>query len=128
MTRPSWSLQIWPEPPHVALVWTAYQRTYDRVGADPHVGKRLVQLLAEAGLRPVRISQLPFGACAGQPEFAPLLRNLADIFRGARDAILATGGVREEELTAALESLKAFESRRDGAFWYTTRWAEGRRE
>jgi len=106
-------------------VWRAYQRTYDRLGCEPIVGRRLVQLLVGAGLRPRRIEQLPFGACSGQPAFVPLVRNLAEIFRGAREAILATGGAGPEEFEGALASLAAFESRGDAAFWYGIRWAEG---
>lgn len=119
------TLQLWPEPPHVMLLWRAYQRTYDRAGADPHVGKRLVELLAGAGLQPRRIEQLPFGACSGDANFVPLVRNLGDIFRGARAAILVTGGIAQPEFDSALVALDAFAQRRDGAFWYTTRWAEG---
>lgn len=115
----------WPEPPGVMLVWRAYMRTYDRLGHDPHVGRRLVQLLAQAGLRPTRARLLPFGACAGEPAFVPLVRNLADIFRGAREAILVTGGVTEAEFEATLASLGDYEQRRDAVFWYSISWAEG---
>ncbi len=118
-------LRLWPEPPHVAAVWRAYQRTYDRLGNDPIVGRRLVQLLAGAGLRPRRCAQLPFGACSGQPAFGPLVRNLADILRGAGEAILATGGATPAELDGALDALAAFAQRDDAAFWYTISWAEG---
>lgn len=115
----------WPEPPGVMLVWRAYMRTYDRLGTDPHVGRRLVQLLAQAGLRPSRAQLLPFGACSGEPAFVPLVRNLASIFSGARDAILATGGVTAAELDLALASLAEYETRGDAVFWYTISWAEG---
>ncbi len=121
-------LKLWPAPPHVDTVWQAYQRTYDRLGCDPIVGRRLVQLLAGAGLRPRRIEQLPFGACSGQASFVPLVRNLADIFRGARERILATGGACEDEFESALAGLAAFERRADAAFWYGIRWAEGVRD
>ncbi len=117
-------LRLWPEPPHVAVVWRAYQRTYDRLGNDPIVGRRLVQLLAGAGLRPRRTAMLPFGAGSGQPSFAPLVRNLADILRGAREAILDSGGATTDELHGALAALAAFEARDDAALWYSTCWAE----
>ena len=117
--------RLWPEPPHVAVVWRAYQRTYDRLGNDPIVGRRLVQLLAGAGLSPRRIELLPFGACSGQPAFVPLVRNLAGIFRGARDAVLATGGATPAEFDGALAALAAYETRTDAALWYAFNWAEG---
>jgi len=114
----------WPEPPHVMNVWRAYVRTYDRLGNDPLVGRRLVQLLAGAGLSPRRIELLPFGACSGQPAFVPLVHNLIHIFEGAREAILATGGASVEEYDGAQAALAEFARRRDGAFWYTISWAE----
>ncbi|MEO5988775.1 MAG: methyltransferase domain-containing protein [Candidatus Eisenbacteria bacterium] len=114
----------WPEPPHVLSVWRAYIRTYDRLGNDPLVGRRLVQLLASAGLKPSRIDLLPFGACSGQAAFEPFVCNLIQIFTGAREAILATGGASEEEFEGALASLTTFAKRSDGAFWYTISWAE----
>jgi ubiquinone/menaquinone biosynthesis C-methylase UbiE len=120
-------LRLWPEPPHVGTVWRAYQRTYDRLGNDPIAGRRLVQFLAGAGLRPRRIDLLPFGACSGQPSFEPLVANLANIFRGARVAILETGGAGAGEFEGALAALEAFAARGDAAIWYTISWAEGLR-
>jgi SAM-dependent methyltransferase len=118
------ALRLWPEPPGVAAVWRGYVRTYDRLGNDPHIGRRLVQLLADAGLRPSRIALLPFGACAGEPTFPAYVANLGDIFTGARDAILATGGVSAAEFDAAQAALRAWGERRDAAFWYSISWAE----
>ncbi|HEV2106538.1 MAG TPA: methyltransferase domain-containing protein [Candidatus Eisenbacteria bacterium] len=117
--------RLWPEPPGVMAVWSAYQRTYDRLGCDPIVGRRLVELLAAAGLAPRRITMLPFGACAGDPAFPAYVRNLGDIFAGAREAILATGGVGEAAFDDAQITLRAFAKRPDGALWYTISWAEG---
>ncbi len=117
----------WPEPPGVMIVWHAYVRTYDRLGNDPYVGRRLVQLLAQAGLSPTRSTLLPFGASSGDPAFVPFVRNLADVFRGARAPILGSGGVTEDEFELALRSLAEYEHRRDAALWYTASWAEARK-
>lgn len=119
------ALRLWPEPPGVDTVWRAYMRTYDRLGNDPIVGRRLVELLAHAGVKPRRIAQLPFGACSGDPMFGALVQNLSAIFTGARDAILATGGVTREGFDDALVALARFGERDDAAFWYTIAWAEG---
>jgi ubiquinone/menaquinone biosynthesis C-methylase UbiE len=118
------ALRLWPEPPGVGSVWRAYMRTYDRLGNDPLVGRRLVELLANAGLSPRRIALLPFGACAGDPTFPAYVTNLAAIFTGARDAILATGGVSREAFESALAALGTWGERRDAAFWFTISWAE----
>lgn len=118
------ALRLWPEPPGVDAVWRAYIRTYDRLGNDPHVGRRLVELLAAAGLEPRRIALLPFGACSGEPAFPAYVANLAAIFDGAREAILATGGVSAAAFAAAQSALRAWGQRRDAAFWYTISFAE----
>lgn len=119
------ALKLWPEPPGVDTVWRAYIRTYDRFGNDPYVGRRLVELLANAGLRPRRIEQLPFGACSGDSAFPAYVSNLSAVFTGARDAILATGGVSAAAFDDAQAALRTFGERRDAALWYTIRWAEG---
>src|SRR5207249_1224128 len=38
-------LRLWPDPPGFAELWRAYQRSFDRLGNDPYVGRRLVSLL-----------------------------------------------------------------------------------
>jgi len=118
------ALRLWPEPPGVSPVWRAYMRTYDRLGNDPLVGRRLVELLANAGLAPRRISLLPFGSCAGDPTFPAYVANLTSIFVGAREAILATGGVSAPAFDVALDAVQAWGRRRDAAFWFAINWAE----
>ena len=118
------ALRLWPEPPGVMTVWRAYMRTYDRLGNDPIVGRRLVELLANAGLSPRRIAMPQFGACAGEATFPAYVANLVAIFVGARDAILATGGVSPEAFEAALGAVRVWGERRDATFWFTVSWAE----
>ena len=117
-------LRMWPEPPGWSDVWRAYIRTYDRLGNDPHVGRRLVELLASAGLSPRRIALPLFGACAGEASFPAYVANLAGVLAGARDAILATGGVSREGFEAALDSIRVWGERRDATLWFTICWAE----
>ena len=88
-------MRLWPEPPGLAPVWHAYQRTYDRHGNDPIVGRRLVQLLHQAGVRPRRNTWVFFGGCSGQPDFEGYVTNLAKIIEKAIDAIAETGTPRE---------------------------------
>ena len=118
------ALRLWPEPPAVMTVWQAYIRTYDRLGCDPYVGRRLVSLAASAGLVPKRIELLRFGACGTEPMFPALVANLIDILVGARQAILDTAGCDAATFVVAIEALRAFADRRDAAFWYTVSWAE----
>jgi SAM-dependent methyltransferase len=118
------ALRLWPEPAGLATVWQAYIRTYDRLGCDPYVGRRLVALLAAAGLRPHRIELLRFGACAGEPAFPAMVANLVDILVGARTAILDTAGCDEAAFDAAIGALREFAHRSDAALWYSVSWAE----
>lgn len=118
-------LRLWPEPPGLAAVWRAYMRTYDRLGNDPIIGRRLVQLLHGAGARPVRNTWVFFGACAGQAEFRPLVENLAVILEGARDAIVAPGLVEGGVFDEALAGVRRWGRRPDAAIWFAICWAEG---
>ena len=74
--------------PGLRTLWTAYVRTYDRIGNDPYVGRRLVSLLVSAGARPVRNQWLFFGSCSGHADFVTHAENLAGILESARAAIL----------------------------------------
>jgi SAM-dependent methyltransferase len=118
-------LRLWPEPLGVRLLWRAYMRTYDRLGNDPFVGRRLVELLHAAGARPVRATWIFFGACAGEAAFPTFVDNMARILEGAREEMIGGGLLGAAELDAALQELRRFRERRDAAFWYAICWAEG---
>jgi SAM-dependent methyltransferase len=120
-------LRLWPEPDAVLDVWNAYVLSYRRIGCDPLIGRKLVSLLHGAGAVPVRATWIYFGACPGDPVFPALVGNLAGILAGAREAILATGGVSASELECALTSLRTWAARPDASFGYAIAWAEGRR-
>jgi ubiquinone/menaquinone biosynthesis C-methylase UbiE len=61
-------LRLWPEPPGFGPLWQAYIRTYDRLGNDPYVGRRLIELLHKAGAPPARSNWLFFGAEGIRPQ------------------------------------------------------------
>ncbi|HMI85221.1 MAG TPA: methyltransferase domain-containing protein [Polyangiaceae bacterium] len=117
-------LRLWPEPPGVAAIWKAYMRTYDRAGNDPFTGRRLVQLLHQAGVQPRRSTWIFFGACAGHADFELYVENLAIILEEAREGIVAIGTSRDD-LQSALVALRAWKRRPDAAFWFAMSWAEG---
>ena len=117
-------MRLWPEPPGLAPVWKAYQRTYDRHGNDPIVGRRLVQLLHQAGAQPRRNTWVFFGGCSGQPDFKGYVTNLAKIIEEAIDEIAETGTPRET-VQALLDALATWHRRPDAALWHGVAWAEG---
>jgi SAM-dependent methyltransferase len=118
-------LRLWPEPPGFSSLWQAYIRSYDRLGNDPYVGRRLVGLLHAAGAVPTRNNWIFFGSCAGMPTFPDIVENLQSILVGARTMILATAGIDEEEFDRCIEALKIWGARPDAAFWFAMCWAEG---
>jgi SAM-dependent methyltransferase len=118
-------LRCFPEPPGFAVLWRAYERTYDRLGCDPYVGRRLVSLLHEAGAQPVRNTMIFFGGCAGEPSFPGLIANMSGLLAGAREAIVGRGLLGECEFNDGLEALGSWAVRPDAAFWYGIFWAEG---
>jgi SAM-dependent methyltransferase len=118
-------LRLWPEPPGFSSLWQAYIRSYDRLGNDPYVGRRLVGLLHAAGAVPTRNNWIFFGSCVGMPTFPDTVENLQSILVGARTMILATAGINEEEFDQCIEALKSWSIRPDAAFWFAMCWAEG---
>jgi SAM-dependent methyltransferase len=120
-------LRLWPEPPGFDRIWKAYERTYERLGCDPYIGRRLVALLHEAGARPVKNRWLWFGACAGggDEDLQALAINIREILRGAEDAIRSAGEIDRMTFEAALEALDRWRGRPDASIWYASAWAEG---
>jgi hypothetical protein len=101
------------------------ERTYDRLGNDPYIGRRLAHLLYEAGAEPRRNSWIFFGSCSGNPNFAPLAQNMIEILRGARETILAQSFLDQAYLDQSLQALVDWRRRPDAALWYAICWAEG---
>jgi SAM-dependent methyltransferase len=120
-------LRLWPEPPGFTPLWRAYMRSFDRLGNDPAIGRRLVSLLYEAGATPERNTWIFFGSCSGSPDFAAYVENASGLIRGARPSIVGGGLLPGETFDEALAALDAWKERRDAALWFAIAWAEGRR-
>ncbi len=118
-------LRLWPKPAAGEAAWAAYKQSYSALGNDPYVGRRLVELLHGAGLKPVRNRWIWFGSCAGEASFEAKLQNLIRIIAGAREVILSHGLLGEADLEAGLRELEAWGSRPDAAMWFAFNWAEG---
>ena len=118
-------LRLWPDPPGFADVWRAYMRTYDRLGNDPFIGRRLVELLHRAGAQPRRNTLVFFGACSGHADFEPLVANVVTILEGARPAIVPAGLFDGAMYDETVNALRAWGRRPDAAIWFAMSWAEG---
>lgn len=120
------TFQPTPAPAGFHYLWDAYCRAYDRAGNDPFIGRRLVSLLHEAGLRNIRNTIVFFGSCTGQPLFPLVADNLIGILTGARDFILAERLLDGPSFDRAIDGLNIWKTLPDAALWYGICWAEGR--
>jgi len=119
-------LRLYPEPPGFWRLWEAYMRTYDRLGNDPYVGRRLVSLLHQAGAQPIRNTWVFFGSCSGHDLFQPLVTNVLGILRGARETILRFSLYDPGQFDETLAHLAQWGNRPDAALWFSICWAEGK--
>jgi SAM-dependent methyltransferase len=120
-------LRLWPEPPGFPVLWEAYQRSYEHLGNDPVIGRRLVALLREAGAEPVRNTFVFFGSCAGEPHFAHYVENLIGVINGARGTVVEAGLLEAACFDAAIAELRQWSRDPAATLWYAVSWAEGRR-
>lgn len=114
-----------PEPAGFSILWTAYLRSYDRAGNDPYVGRRLVSLLHDTGLRKIRNTLVFFGSAAGQQLFPAVADNLIGILTGARDFMLEEGLIDPGSFDHGITGLHQWKELPDAALWYGICWAEG---
>jgi SAM-dependent methyltransferase len=121
------ALILFPPVPAFERVWRAYARTYEARGQDPRVGRKLPALLVRAGARPARCDWPFFGACAASDTFDAIVANCRAIITGAREAILAAGGVDAAAYGEGIRAYDAWRALPDASYWYCTFWAEGRR-
>lgn len=117
-------LRMWPESPGFAELWRAYMRTYDRIGNDPFIGRRLVQLLHEAGAQPVRCTLIFFGGCAGMDLFPTLAANMAGVVRSARETIVSMNLFDGHAFDVVMREVDEWAKRPDAAMWFGMPWAE----
>lgn len=118
-------LRLSPELPAFENVWRAYIRVYDRLGCDPFVGRRLVQLLHRSGVKPIRNHWLFFGSCAGDPNFPAYVANMIGVVETAREIITGPLGMCASDFDTALRATRAWGRRPDAAIWFGLCWAEG---
>ena len=117
--------RCWPEPPGFATLWRAFQRTYDRLGCDAFIGRRLVSLLHEAGAAPVRSTWIYFGSCAAEPKWPGFVENIHSQLAGARDPMVEGGLLGAAEIDSALAAFLDWSRRPDATIWYAICFAEG---
>lgn len=118
-------MRLYPEPPGFYDLWRAYMRTYDRIGNDPYIGRRLVSLMHQAGAAPVRNTWIFFGGCAGMDHFDVLTANMIGVVRTARARIMEMDLFDEALFNRVLDEYHRWSTRPDAAIWFSMAWAEG---
>ncbi|HMQ86846.1 MAG TPA: methyltransferase domain-containing protein [Flavilitoribacter sp.] len=118
----------YPAPPGFHTIWDAYCRSYDRIGCDAFVGRRLTTFLVEAGLKPRRNTLVFFGGCAGDEVFEIAALNIIKILEGARELMLEHCLISIENYEAGIAGLRRWMTLSDAALWYGMNWVEGVKE
>jgi SAM-dependent methyltransferase len=118
-------MRFWPEPPGLAAVWQAYFESYRSIGNDPLIGRKLPELLHQAGAVPSRIDYVLYGACNGQAGFEGIVDNLVGVLEGAEDTVLATGKIGLAEYRQAVAGLRGYHEVAGASIWYVINYAEG---
>lgn len=117
--------KLFPEPAGFSIIWQAYIRSYDRLGNDPYIGRRLVSLLHQSGLQQITNNVVFFGDCAGSPTFSAYARNVIGILEGAKELMIKENLIDPESFEEAIRQIIIWSSKPDVALWYTINWAEG---
>ncbi len=114
-----------PEPAGFNTVWQAYIRSYDRLGNDPLIGRRLASILHQCGLRDIRINAVFMGDSAESPTFRAYAENLIGILEGAKTLMVRHGLIAEHTFNDAIANIRTWSQRPEAALWYTINWAAG---
>ncbi len=118
-------LRLYPEILGFVDLWSAYMRTYSKLGNDPIVGRKLVSLLHEAGAAPVRNTWIFFGTNPGDKRFDIYIDNLIGVIDGAKDEIVRQKLFYEKEFDKVIASFESWRKLPDATLWYAVSWAEG---
>lgn len=119
------SFVLYPQPAGFSTLWTAYMRSYDRLGNDPYIGRRLVSLMYDAGLSEIRNNVVFFGDCAGSTTFKSYVANLIGILESARKLMIEGNLISEPVMNEALHQLRSWSDLPQAALWYQICWAVG---
>ncbi len=120
-------LRLWPEPPGLSRLWSAYVDLYADQDTDPYVGRRLVELLAQAGARLSRCTSLFYGGCSGDASFQDVVENLAQVLEGVSERIVRSHKMQRGEIAQTVTALREWARGEGRAVWYGLPWAEGTR-
>lgn len=122
------SLLLYPEPPGFSTLWRAYMRSYDRLGNDPYIGRRLVSMMYDSGLRQIRNDVVFFGDCAGSTTFKSYVANLVGVIETARNVMTEGNLISKPVMDESMKHLLEWANLPYAALWYQIYWAVGFKE
>ena len=114
----------WPEPRGFQALWQAYVSSYEKLGKDPYVGRRLVSLLRYGGLTSIRNSCVFFGGCAGNERSEAVADNLIGALEGVKEAMLSEALLGEDSFHTGIEGLQQWKANSSAVLWYKVCCAE----
>ena len=95
-----------PACPHFDELWLRFAKLQERLGGDALIGKKLYQLLSEAGFRDIRLSIEPEIHWFGAPTFRAWLENLVDNIQPAEDRLIESGLATAEQIKLGTDELR----------------------
>jgi len=120
-------IRLWPEPEGYEPLRRSYVGWCESQGFNPFIGRRLVDLLHDAGAAPKRSASLSVSSGACSTSFRPLLHIVVESFRSAGKSMMQSGAIDPDQFEVGMRGLRSWNDYPAAALWYTTCWAEGRR-
>lgn len=114
-----------PDCTEMKTLWEAYCKSYEMIGNDPWIGRKLVSLLNDAGITAIRQDTIFFGSWRGDSRFQMYVDNIAGILNGARPVLEKHNLLSTQDTDQALAAFESWSRRDDAAIWYPLNVAIG---
>lgn len=120
-------LRLSPDCNEVASLWYKYWNSYQVLGCDPLIGRRVPELFGNAGLEVVEVNTLFFGATKGEPLFELVVDNLVRVMNSARELMVKHSLATESDFDHASESISNWRDLKNATVWYSLPYTVGMR-
>ncbi len=117
--------QCYPPVAHFDLLWNNYLRSYDRLGNDPFIGRKLVYLLHQASATNLQNDFVNFGSTSDNEDFIFFVDNIREIIVQAESIIVGQGMIDEHTFEQGIQALDRFKNFKGASIWYSIHVAIG---
>ncbi len=118
-------LRVWPECRELESLWTTYWKSYQDIGCDPLVGRKLAELLKSAGAEILSTGSIHYGASKDEPLFDLVVDNLIGVIAGTADSLIAAGKIAKLEYENSLSAIGSWREIDSATVWYSLPFAIG---